>query len=125
MNQTVIQPAAARPAPRAVAEADEAAARLLVAQRELLRFCRERTTALGRAHALGMIRRQPTIAAGERFGVFDGDRLVESHADGDVAHQAALDNADATDRPGAYEVRPLCPRHPDEPADECGECPGV
>lgn len=59
---------------------------------------------------------QPTAA---RWGVFDFDRLVESHEDPDIAVLAAYDNADATNRPGAYTVEELCPVQPTERAADC------
>ncbi|MEU7802669.1 hypothetical protein AB0B10_25755 [Micromonospora arborensis] len=61
---------------------------------------------------------QPTAA---RWGVFDFDRLVESHEDPDIAVLAAYDNADATNRPGAYTVEELCPVDPTERAAGCRE----
>lgn len=64
------------------------------------------------------------LAPKPRWGVFDGDRLVDAHDDPEVARLAAWDNADATNRPaGAYKVEELCPLHPTERASEC--CPDV
>jgi hypothetical protein len=48
------------------------------------------------------------LTAGVTWGVFDGDRLVETHPALFITEAAARDNADATDRPlSAYRVRPV------------------
>ncbi|MEU3455643.1 hypothetical protein ABZ671_18880 [Micromonospora sp. NPDC006766] len=123
MQQTRIQPAADRPAPRPIAEADEAAARRFIAERELRAFARDILIREARRNSLAMIRRPIRRAAPiQQYGVFDGDRLVETHTDPEVARLAAADNADATGRPGAYTVEPLCLTCRDLPAGDCN-CP--
>jgi len=123
VQQTRIQPAADRPAPRPVAEADEAAARRIIAERQLRTLARDILTREARRTALTLIRRPISLAEPtQQYGVFDGDRLVETHDDPTLAELAAADNADATNRPGAYTVEPLCPTCRDLPVGDC-DCP--
>ncbi|XTZ13852.1 hypothetical protein ACQSSU_20360 [Micromonospora echinospora] len=116
MQQTRIQPAVLRPAPRAIAQADEAAARRILATRDLYSRAHAILSRSARNAALKLL--NPV----QEYGVFDGDRLVETHTDPEAARLAAADNADATDQPGAYTVEPLCPVCVDLPAGDC-DCP--
>lgn len=53
------------------------------------------------------------LDAGITWGVFHGDRLVESCPARYMAEAAAWDNADATDRPlSAYTIRPVVAEQP-------------